>query len=266
MEFTDYSIKTAIIIMIRPICLCLALVAYSYAETCDMETVHQCVKSGLGTPPPMGDMKAKFEKCFTDASCKVPQRGGDKGKSDDASKQCRKAIMDKVKSDVEKCVQKTNANFKFPTKDHKFGHHDFGGGEKGKGGDSFFDKMLNQSCPNAQAQSSVKTCLQALKPAGTPPPKGAWADKKKAFCQKEADCFAKLSSTCQKTLTDTKTAVCQCAKDVVTPQAVQLESSLEACRPANGQPGNKFHGSTRKPHTPGERLIEKFCKKGCAKN
>uniref|UniRef100_A0A915L7U6 Uncharacterized protein n=1 Tax=Romanomermis culicivorax TaxID=13658 RepID=A0A915L7U6_ROMCU len=218
----------------------------------------------------MGDMKAKFEKCFTDSSCKLPQsKGGDKGKSD-TSRQCRKAILDKVKSDIEKCVQKTNANFKFPTADRKGDqeHHGFGGGRghfgggKGRGGNSFFDQMLNQSCPNAQAQTNVKTCLQSLKPAGTRPPKGAWADKRKEMCQKRADCFAKLSGTCQKTLTDTKAAICQCAKDIVTPQAAQLDSSLGACRPASDGQQKRFRGGrqTSKPSTPGERLIGKFCK------
>uniref|UniRef100_A0A915I6Z0 Uncharacterized protein n=1 Tax=Romanomermis culicivorax TaxID=13658 RepID=A0A915I6Z0_ROMCU len=262
----------------RIICICISLAAYVCAETCDMDSVHQCMKNGLGSPPPKGkdgdEMKAKFEKCFTDASCKVPQpKEGDKPKVE-AAHQCRKAIVDKVKSDVEKCVQKTNADFKFPVEDskhqkhHGFEHHHFGGGKgKGKGAEAFFDKLVNESCPSADAQTNVKNCLKSLKSTASPPSKehSGSAEKKKAFCQKKTECFGKLSATCQKQFSDTKNAVCQCTKDVVTPQAAQLEASLKACKPANEEKHAEHVRSTKKPPTPGEFFIKKFCKADCEK-
>uniref|UniRef100_A0A915HQV7 Uncharacterized protein n=1 Tax=Romanomermis culicivorax TaxID=13658 RepID=A0A915HQV7_ROMCU len=261
--------------MIHSICILSLVAAYAYAETCDLQALQQCVKNNLGVPALKAESdqrKTTFEGCLTTNGCKLPQPKVKEGGNFQAVQTCRKNILDKVKSDVEKCVQKSNPNFKFPPPPKGDEHHGDGGpppmrfGEaKGKGG--MFDRIVNDSCPSDQAKLKAKACLQAaMASQGTRPPKPApgSSEMKQKICQAKAVCFAKISPTCQKSFNDTKDALCKCAKDIVTPQqAVQLQTSLKACNPNEGKFTRPPGAPTKGPEMPADRFIKKFCEMKC---
>lgn len=246
------------------------IVGTSLAQDCSakIKDFHKCLEDS--NKKAREDGKAKFEAlkgkidaCYTDNGCTPPVKaekgkGGSSGSSGSASgekqssgerqgnntqaRECKKAVREALKKQLEECVKKTDSSFTLPEKD---GSHEKHGPHGGFGHNRKGDNKNLEGCAKKE---QVRDCKRALFNSSKPT-----EDEKRARFQARCDakqsCQNALGADCQAQLEKRKQAICQCRQEEKQ-QVEQVRSGIQAC---NGLP--------QKQHKRGQGQKQQSCDK-----